>query len=146
MWFNDIIITSWHWFIIGLALLGIELLVPGAFFLWVGLAALIVAGISAIQLYAWAIQLILFGVTSVVIIWLVRPFYEKLSQKHRSGLNQRAHRLIGTILILDHPIVNGHSRITIGDSTWGVIGPDSEIGVKVKVISIDGNSLVVEVL
>jgi membrane protein implicated in regulation of membrane protease activity len=145
MCFNDIVITGWYWLVIGLIFFGIELLAPGTFFLWLGLAALVVAGVSAIHMYVWSVQLILFGITSVIIIWLGRPFYEKLSL-HRNGLNQRAHRLIGVILLLDQPIVNGHSRITVGDSTWGIIGPDSKAGVKVKVIEIEGNSLVVEIL
>ena len=142
----DIIIESWHWFVLSLILMGIEILAPGAFFLWLGLAALIVAGISTLYVFTWPIQLILFAVISVIVVWVGRPFYEKLSHTQKNGLNQGAHRFIGMVLILDNPIVNGHSRITIGGSTWGVIGPDTDVGVKVKVVAIDGNALVVELL
>ncbi len=142
----DIVIASWHWFVLSLILMGIEILAPGAFFLWLGLAALIVAGVSVLHVFTWPIQLILFAVISVVVVWIGRPFYEKLSHQQKNSLNQGAHRFIGTVLVLELPIVNGHSRVTIGGSTWGVVGPDSDVGVKVKVVAIDGNSLVVEVV
>ena len=32
----------WHWWIVGLLLMAVEAFLPGAFFLWMGLAALVV--------------------------------------------------------------------------------------------------------
>ena len=36
-WVNDII--YWHWLILGVALIILEILMPGAYFLWMGISA-----------------------------------------------------------------------------------------------------------
>ena len=41
-WINDIIF--WHWLILAVALIILEILMPGAYFLWMGIAAAAVGG------------------------------------------------------------------------------------------------------
>ncbi len=39
---------AWAWIILGVLLIGVELLAPGAFFLWLGLAAIVTGLLSLI--------------------------------------------------------------------------------------------------
>jgi inner membrane protein len=42
---------------------------------------------------------------------------------------------------LDEAIVRGYGRIRVGDSSWRVTGPDCPAGAKVRVIAIEGGTL-----
>jgi membrane protein implicated in regulation of membrane protease activity len=41
-------VLFWHWLIIGAALVGLELLTPGVFLIWLGAAGFITAAVQAI--------------------------------------------------------------------------------------------------
>ncbi|MBI1954245.1 MAG: NfeD family protein [Proteobacteria bacterium] len=134
---------STHWVILGLFLMILEILLPGSFILWVGIAALLVA------LFLYFVPLtsiwpfVLFSILSLGMAWVGKQFYHKFSS-YPSALNKRADQLIGQTFILDTPIVQGKGRIRVGDSVWGVKGPDLPQGTEVKVISYEGITLIVE--
>ena len=56
----------WTWWIAGLVFLGLEILVPGVFLLWIGLAAIVVGALSFLfwgtDVWSWQLQLLLFAV------------------------------------------------------------------------------------
>ena len=57
---------SWSWFVLGLILLGVEVAAPGFFFLWFGVAAILV-GLSALVIdWPWQTQMVGFVVLSVI--------------------------------------------------------------------------------
>ena len=57
---------GWSWWVLGLVLLGVEVLLPGFFFLWFGVAAILI-GISALLIdWPWQLQVVGFVVLSVV--------------------------------------------------------------------------------
>ena len=60
------------------------------------------------------------------------------------NLNRRSRALVGQVLTLDAPIVGGEGRVRIGDSSWRVIGPDLPLGRSVRVVRVEGATLVVE--
>lgn len=129
----------WSWWILGLLLLGVEVLAPGAFFLWFGIAALLVGALALLVVVSWQAQAILFVALALVLVILGRRFY---SRERRPGdqphLNQRAARLVGGVYPLAEAIANGHGRIRIDDTTWGVSGPDLPSGTRVRVTGYDG--------
>ncbi len=62
----------WGWFVLGLVLLILEILAPGIFFIWFGLAAL-VTGVFAFLLgsvvgFGWQLQIVLFLVLAVIFV------------------------------------------------------------------------------
>ena len=59
----------WHWWVLGLMLIVVELLAPGTFFLWFGAAAG-VTGLILLVLPAldWHYQLLAFAVLAVVAV------------------------------------------------------------------------------
>ncbi len=56
---------GWSWIVAGLALLILEVLAPGAFMMWLGLAALAVGIISLMIDWSWQAQFVVFALLSV---------------------------------------------------------------------------------
>ena len=135
----------WHWIILGLVLIAAEVMVPGAFFLWVGIATLILGGITFLfPLTSVAIQLVLFGVLSLLTTIVGRKVMRNISEGTQPLLlNRRGQQFVGELIALDAPIVNGQAHVTVGDSKWRVKGPDLPVGTVVKVVGVDGNMLIV---
>ena len=135
---------GWSWWILGLVLLGVEVLLPGFFFLWFGVAAILI-GISALLIdWPWQLQVVGFVVLSLVTALIARRFIgTKGGDTSDPHLNVRSGRLLGQTFILAEPIVEGRGRIRIDDGVWQVRGPDAPIGARVKVTGADGTVLTV---
>jgi inner membrane protein len=135
----------WNWFILAGVLLAIEIMLPGTFFLWLGLSAAIVGGLSLAIDWSWQIQLVAFAVLSIVafVIWwrFGRPG-ETAPARH--FLNQRTEGFVGRVFTLEKPIVGGSGTVRIDDTIWRVAGPDCPAGSRVKVARADAATLMVE--
>jgi len=138
----------WHWAVAGLVLLILEMFAPGAIFMWLGIAALVVSAILAlIPSLIWEIQWVIFAILSIVSIIGWRVFFRKhplLDESEKHALNQRGREMIGRKLNLSEAITNGTGRTQIGDSWWRVEGPDLEAGAAVVITDSKGSSVVVE--
>lgn len=137
-------IGPWLWWIVGLLLLGLEVLAPGTFFLWFGLAAIIVGTLAIVIDMPWQLEIVLFGLLSVTSV-LVGRFYMRRqgSEGDEAGLNQRGARLVGRVFVLTAPISGGQGTVHLDDSVWRVSGQDCPAGTGVRVVGIDGSTLVV---
>ena len=143
-WLDNVVF--WHWWILAGVLLILELTSPVFFFLWLGFAAaavgfilLIVPGMSL------EIQLVLFGVLSVVAVVAWRRYREvHPPTSDQPLLNQRGQQYTGRIFTLENPIVNGEGKVEVDDSTWRVKGPDLPAGHRIRVTGVDGVIFVVE--
>lgn len=133
---------GWAWWVLGLVLLGIEVLVPGFFFLWFGIAAILI-GTSALLIdWPWQMQVVGFVVLSVIVALVARRFVgTKSGETADPRLNLRASRLEGRTFVLDEPIVEGSGRVKIDDTIWQVRGPDAPAGARIKVTGADGSVL-----
>ncbi len=133
------------WWILALLLIAGEMLLPGYFLLWIGLAA------AAMGVLLWLLpslslltQAVLFGLLAfaacVAYAKLLRP---KLERREPGGqrLNRRAEQMIGQRYELVEPIVNGRGKARVGDGQWLVSGPDLPLGSTVEVIAVDGSTL-----
>jgi len=133
------LLGPWSWWVVGLVLLGLEILVPGTFFLWFGIAAIIVGSISLFIVWSWQVQVIVFIAIALAALIASRFFLRPGSRAEETQfLNQRAERLTGRTFTLTEPIVEGAGRLRIDDTFWRVSGPDLPAGTRVKVISADG--------
>lgn len=141
------ILEYWHWVIFGMVMIAAEILVPGAFFLWVGIAALILGMLVFIFPFTTvSVQLILFGCIAVVSTVVGRKVLRKALMGGATTLpllNQRGQQFIGETIVLDVPILNGHAHVTVADSKWRVKGPDLPVGTIVVVVGVEGNILIV---
>lgn len=134
----------WSWFVLGLILLGLEILAPGTIFLWFGLSALVVGLVSLVFDFAWQIDVSLFLVLSLASLLIGRRLMQRLaSEKGDPGLNQRGSRYVGREFTLAAPLSEGAGNLSIDDTIWRITGPDLPAGTKVRVESIDGARLVV---
>jgi inner membrane protein len=135
----------WDWFIAGGLLLVLEVLAPGVFMLWLGLAAMLVGAISMFVDWTWQAQFIAFAVFSVAAI----PLWLRLSRQVGTAtdqpfLNRRAEALVGRICTLEKPIVDGSGTMHIDDTVWRITGADIAAGSRVKVVRVEGTALHVE--
>ena len=143
----DYLITlgAWNWLIVGAVFLALELAAPGAFMLWLGLAALAVGLISFAVDWSWQAQFVTFAVLSLALIPVWRRFAPKVEQPSESPLlNRRAESYIGRTFTLENPIVDGVGRVHIDDTIWRVTGPDSPAGSQVRIVRAEGPNLFVQ--
>lgn len=136
----------WTWIVVGLILLALEVFLPGTFFLWFGVSAIIVGVVALIfPGLAWQPEVIAFVVLAVVLVIVGRRYYAGgLGRIRPSGLNERAENLVGRETVLSEPVVDGRGRIRVDDTVWRITGPDMPSGSRVKVVGADGSVLRVE--
>ena len=143
-WINDIIF--WHWLILAVALIILEMLMPGAYFLWMGIAASAVGGAMFIfPGMPFLIQILFFAVLSVITVLIYKAHRKNnLVVTDEPALNRRGEQYIGRTFTLTEPIVDGLGKITVDDSTWKIGGENMQAGAKVRVVAAEGSTLVVE--
>ncbi|MCP3850552.1 MAG: NfeD family protein [Gammaproteobacteria bacterium] len=131
----------WHWLTFAVVLIILEMFSPGAFFLWLGIAAGCVGGVLFVRPELnWQYQLIIFAVLSIasVVSWrLTRTFFPP-EEAEVPNLNQRANQYIGRTFTLIEPIVNGVGKIKVDDSSWKVQGEDLPVGSQIRVVGVNG--------
>ncbi len=145
----DNLVDNYGWWLLALVLIAVEMIAPGYFMLWIGIAAgvmglvmLVAPGLSALA------QAILFGVFSIaacLIYWkFIRPLAEL--RDDQPLLNKRGERMIGRRVIVVEAIVNGRGKVSVGDGQWLVEGPDLPVGSQVEVVAVNGATLKVAAL
>ncbi len=134
----------YFWWAVALLLIVGEILAPGVFMLWLGIAAaamgLILLLTGAGLSYLW--QAVVFGVlafVSVGVYWKFLRGNERMSDQPL--LNRKAAQLVGRVVPLLEPIVNGRGTVQIGDAMWTVRGADAPAGTRVLIFAIDGMNL-----
>ena len=139
-------IVFWHWWILAGMLLILELTSPVFFFLWLAFSAAAVGFLLLVfPDIPVEVQLVLFGILSVVAVLAWRKYREvRPPTSDQPLLNQRGHQYTGRIFTLDHPIINGVGKVLVDDSTWRVKGPDLPAGTHVRVVGVDGVVFIVE--
>jgi membrane protein implicated in regulation of membrane protease activity len=136
---------NWNWLIVGVVLMGLEVLAPGIFLFWLGLAALLVGLISFTFHPSWQVEILLFAAFAIAAV----PLWRRLARGDAGGsesnpfLNRRAEALIGRVFTLEKPIIDGAGTVRIGDTVWRVAGPDTPAGTRVKIVQVSGADLTV---
>jgi membrane protein implicated in regulation of membrane protease activity len=136
----------WHWIVGGLILGALELIAPGVFLIWLGLAAVVTGVAMAAFGLSWQASAIVFAVLAVASVIAGRSLVRHRSPEagEQPFLNRRGEALVGRTFTLDVPILKGEGKVKVGDSFWRVTGPDMVAGAKVRVTAVEGSTLVVE--
>lgn len=141
--------VQYGWWILALVLIAAEMILPGYFLLWIGIAAALMGMLTfVLPVLGMLGQAIVFGVLAVAtcaIYWrFIRPLAEQ--RNDQPLLNRRGQRLVGRRFTLVEPIVNGRGRIPVGDGWWLAEGPDLPAGSEVEVVAVHGATLMVRPL
>jgi membrane protein implicated in regulation of membrane protease activity len=136
---------AWNWFVVGVVLLGLEIVTPGVNLLWFGLAAVVVGAFSLVTGITWEWQLIFFALMAVGVFFIVRrmasPEDEELGDP---TLNNRAGQYVGRVFVVEQAIANGRGRVRVGDTLWIAEGADAPVGARVRAVGTNGTVLMVE--
>ncbi|MGH6882764.1 NfeD family protein [Hypericibacter sp.] len=139
-------VEFWHWWVLAVLLMLLEVLAPGTFFLWLGLAAGVV-GLLLVLLpnLGWQFQVLIFAVLSIAAVFAGRAWLKRHPIKTEdTGLNRRGDALIGQVYELAEPIHTGRGAVRVADTVWRAEGPDLPKGSRVRVIAVQGTTLKVE--
>lgn len=137
----------WHWIVLGIALMLLELAVPAFFLIWFGVGALVVGFVVlAIPALGFAWQIIAWILCSLAFIWLWFKVFKPSLFKTRAGMSRGA--VVGEIGLVTRdirPFEKGQIRFqkpVLGDETWEALA-DEEIrtGERVRVLDVEGNTL-----
>ena len=132
----------WVWMILAAILFVLELISPGIFFMWFGVAAAITGLIVFRYDMSWQWQLVSFAVLSLMTVLLANRYLRQNPlESERPLLNERAVQLVGQSFELLDPIVDGRGSIKTGDTIWRVEGPELPVGARIKVVGADGTLL-----
>ena len=142
------LIDFWHWWILAVALVIIEILLPSFFALWLAIAAALTGLLLLVfPALGWEWQLLVFALFSVSSIIAWRRFYQKHPIKtDEPMLNRRGEGYVGRELTLSQPIVDGIGKIRLDDSTWKIQGPDCPAGSKVRIIALNNVVFTIELV
>ena len=140
-------LTAWHWLILGVVLLGIELMTGSTYILWPAVSALCVGILLFIAPgLGWEMQMLLFFLLSVTTLVLGRTHLQKLVQGGEpSDLNDPGHAMVGRQVraIADFTGIEG--RVAVGDTQWSARMADgtASAGDLLRVESVEGATLIV---
>jgi len=138
------LVNNYGWWLLALVLIGAEMILPGYFLLWIGIAAGLMGAIvllaPALSAITQAIVFALLAILTCTVYWrFIRPLAE-----HRDDqplLNRRGQKLVGQRFIVTEPIVNGRGKVRVGDGMWLAEGPDLVAGSEVEVVAVSGTTL-----
>jgi len=137
----------WHWIVLGIVLMLLELAVPAFFLMWFGLGAVIVGLLMLVfPDMSMAYQVIAWTTSSILLIWLWFKVFRPNMHKTRAGLSKGM--FIGEVALVTRdirPYEKGQIRFQkpiLGDEVWDSMA-DEEIkaGERVKVLEVEGNIL-----
>lgn len=135
----------WFWLSLGFILGAVEMVAPGFFLMWLGLAAIIVGMLTWALPISLPLQVALFAILSVLTVYAGKKFLkDNPIESDDPKLNNRGARLTGEIVTVVEAIADGHGRVRVGDTDWNARGADAAAGAKVRVIGADGAVLLVE--
>ncbi len=140
-------LESWHWFSLGILLLLGEVLGAGGFLLGIGIGALLVAlTVTVLPGLSWQLQLVWFGVLSVVSTLVYWKRFRAINQAtDQPLLNNRAERLVGRKVELLEPVINGKGKVQIEDALWTVLADEAiDAGSAVEIVGTQGMDLLIK--
>ena len=139
--------AHWIWLTLGVLLAGLEMLVPGVYLIWLGIAAIITGVLTGLLHLSLPAQVIDFVFLALIIAFSARRWLrESPSVSADPLLNRRGARMVGETAVVVQAIEHGSGRVHIGDSEWIAHGPDTAAGERVRIAGSQGATLLVEPL
>lgn len=136
------------WALLSICLVILEIMMPGIWFIWFTIPAIV----TAFATYFWDLgliaQLAVFIVLVVITMFLLFKFGRKnmFFNKEDEKMNHRGTEYLGHVAILDSAVVNGVGRIKLGDTSWTLNGEDCPEGTQVRITKLQLNALYFEII
>lgn len=137
----------WHWMVLGIVLVLLELAVPSFFLVWFGVGAIIVGiGLVVFPTLSFAWQILLWIACSVAFVALWFKIFRPGFHKTRAGMSKGgAIGEIGLVTRAIRPDATGEVRFQkplLGADVWESSAQEAfRVGERVKVLDVDGNTL-----
>lgn len=142
--FQSGVLLWWHWVVLGLMLIILEIFMPGVFLLWIGIGALATGGLSVLAgIESWEMQCLIFVPLAFGSLFLGWRCSRKAGAGHAATLNQRTASYVGRKAHVVEAIVNGAGRVRLGDTVWTAQGDDCPAGTAVTITGSEGSVLFV---
>lgn len=143
-------IFYWHWIVLGLLLIGLEIVLPTFMTLWFGIGAIFI-GVVLFAFpdlpLAWQLLIWLLDSSLLVYVWF-RFVQPQMKDKTKAGMGRES--LIGETGIVIRAPQDGRRGMLrfptpiMGDDEWEILcETDLAEGDRVMVIELSGNALVV---
>jgi hypothetical protein len=139
--------APWIWLTLGVLLSAAEMIAPGVYLLWLGLAAIATGALTAVTGLPLAMQVLSFIFVSLILAYSARRFLAETPIASADPLmNRRVARMVGRTAVVVQAIEHGRGRVHFGDSEWIANGPDLAVGERVRITGSDGATLLVQPL
>jgi membrane protein implicated in regulation of membrane protease activity len=136
---------GWMWAIGGLLLLIAEMVAPGFFLIFLGVAAIATGLFTLLFDLGLAPQLVLFIIYTALAVMIGKRWYAEPDHANQAvGLNNPSERMLGKSVTVVDPVDDHGGRVRVGDGEWSARGGPAAAGARVRVVAVDGNCLVVE--
>ena len=136
---------GWIWAIIGLVLLIAEIVAPGFFLVFLGVAAIATGLFTLLFDLSLAPQLVLFVIYTALAVLIGKRWYAEPDHADQSiRLNDPGERMLGKTVTVVDPVDEHGGRVRVGDGEWSARGGPAAAGSRVRVTAVEGNCLLVE--
>ncbi|MCB9772622.1 MAG: NfeD family protein [Candidatus Omnitrophica bacterium] len=130
------------WFVVGLVFLMAELIAPGLVIVFFGVGAWIVAAVCLVKPISLNLQLIIFIVTSAVVLACLRNRFKTLFSGHTTAVqnpNKDIEDFVGKRAVVKETIVPHKSgKVELNGTLWNADASEEiAIGESVHIVSID---------
>jgi hypothetical protein len=135
----------WHWLVLGMVLIGIEMLTPTFFLLWFGLGALLVGALVALFSLGFAAQVLGWAVSSLVMTGVWLKFFKNPDRTHAGQAKEGVLGVAGLVTRAIPDMGEGEvlfQRPVLGADRWPAVA-DAPIaaGEKAKIVDVLGQTL-----
>lgn len=139
----DALAIHYGWWLLALLLIAAEVIAPGYFMLWIGIAAALMGILTWLLPNLGAlVQAVIFAALALATCFAYWKFLRPLAERRDDAplLNRRGERMIGRRVVVCEPIVNGRGKVKVGDGEWLAEGPDLPLGAEVEIVSLRGTT------
>ena len=143
-------ILYWHWIVVGIGLILLEIPLPSFTSLWFGTGAVVVGVLLFFMPeLSFTLQVVIWTVLSALLTWMWFKFLKPLSiDKTKAGLSREMILgEVGQVLVVPDGERRGRLRFpapVLGADEWQFISQETlAVGDRVRVTDVSGNSLIV---
>jgi membrane protein implicated in regulation of membrane protease activity len=142
-------ILWWHWLVLGLGLIGLELVVPSFTIIWFGLGAVLVGIVLAlVPNLPLSGQLLIWGAVSVVLTACWFRFFKQASRTFAGSASDAVIGECGLVIRAAGQYEKGRVKFqlpVLGADEWPCLADEPlEVGDRVRVVNVEGHQLKVE--